>query len=99
MGARHLREQAELEEASASARRQRGVAMQRSPNPWEIFDQLPPGRSALPAAVTAMVAAIAGFLTRQSRQPAPPGLPTLGRFQRDQWIPALEWLARRTDWP
>lgn len=74
------------------------IAMQRGPKPWEIFDSHPLGRTAPPAAVTAVVAAVAGFMVRGSRLPPPPGLPTVRAFQRDQGIPALEWLKRRTGW-
>jgi hypothetical protein len=48
--------------------------------------------------VTSVVAAVAGFMIRGSRLPAPPGLPTVRAFQRDQGVPALEWLKRRTGW-
>jgi aminoglycoside phosphotransferase (APT) family kinase protein len=74
------------------------VAMQRGPMPWEIFDTHPVAQGADPERVTAVIAAIAGFFICQSRLPAPPGLPTLRRFQREQGIPALEWLKRRTGW-
>jgi len=74
------------------------VAMQGGPKPWEIFDAHPLGRTAPAAAVTAVVAAVAGFMIRGSRLPAPPGLPTVRAFQRDQGLPALEWLKRRTGW-
>lgn len=74
------------------------IAMQRGPKPWEIFDSHPLGRTAPPAAVTAVVAALTGFMVRGSRLPPPPGLPTVRAFQRDQGIPALEWLKRRTGW-
>ena len=75
------------------------VAMQHGPKPWEIFDAHPLGRGAPAAAVTAVVAAAAGFMIRGSRLPPPPGLPTVRAFQRDQGVPALEWLKRRTGWP
>jgi aminoglycoside phosphotransferase (APT) family kinase protein len=74
------------------------VAMQGGPKPWEIFDAHPLGRSAPEAAVTAVVAAVAGFMIRGSRLPPPPGLPTVRAFQRDQGLPALEWLKRRIGW-
>jgi len=74
------------------------VAMQGGPRPWEIFDVHPLGRRAPAAAVTAVVAAVAGFMIRGSRLPPPPGLPTVRAFQRDQGLPALEWLKRRTGW-
>ena len=72
--------------------------MQQGPKPWEIFDAHPLGRRAPAAAVTAVVAAAAGFMIRGSRLPPPPGLPTVRAFQRDQGVPALEWLKRRTGW-
>ena len=74
------------------------VAMQGGPKPWEIFDEHPLGREAPAAAVTAVVAGVAGFMIRGSRLPPPPGLPTVRAFQRDQGVPALEWLKRRTGW-
>ena len=74
------------------------VAMQGGPKPWEVFDSHPLGRDAPAAAVTAVVAAAAGFMIRGSRLPPPPGLPTVRAFQRDQGVPALEWLKRRTGW-
>ena len=75
------------------------IAMQGGPKPWEIFDSHPLGRRAPDREVTAVLAAVSGYLVRQSRLPAPPGLPTLRAFQRDQGIPAMEWLMRRTGWP
>lgn len=75
------------------------IAMQGGPKPWEIFDSHPLGRRAPDRKVTAVLAAVAGYFVRQSRLPAPPGLPTLRAFQRDQGIPASEWLMRRTGWP
>ena len=74
------------------------IAMQGGPRPWEIFDAHPLGRDAPPGAVTAVVAALAGYFVQRSRLPAPPGLPTLRAFQREQGVPALEWLMRRTPW-
>jgi aminoglycoside phosphotransferase (APT) family kinase protein len=75
------------------------IAMQGGPKPWEIFDSHPLGRDAPDRAVTSVLAAVAGYLVRQSRLPSPAGLPTLRAFQRDQGIPAIEWLMRRTGWP
>ena len=75
------------------------IAMQGGPKPWEIFDSHPLGRRAPDREVTAVLAALAGYFDHQSRLPAPPGLPTLRAFQRDQGIPAVEWLMRRTGWP
>ncbi|MCK2215138.1 aminoglycoside phosphotransferase family protein [Actinomadura sp. ATCC 31491] len=67
------------------------VGMQGGPRPWELFDDPDP-------AVTAVVAALAGYFVRQSRQPAPPGLPTVREFQGAQGVVALDWLRRRTGW-
>ena len=75
------------------------IAMQGGPKPWEIFDSHPLGHRAPEREVTAVLAAVTGYFIRQSRLPSPPGLPTLRAFQRDQGIPALEWLMRRTGWP
>jgi hypothetical protein len=74
------------------------VAMQRGPQPWEIFDGHPLARAVPDDRVTAMVAVITGFFIRQSGLPSPPGLPTIRAFQRDQGLPALAWLKRRTGW-
>ena len=51
-----------------------------------------------PGAVTAVLAALTGFFVRQSRQPPPPGLPTLRVFQAAQGRTALAWLKVRTTW-
>jgi len=72
------------------------VAMQGGPKPWDIFDTHPLARGIPDERATALVAAITGFFVWQSRQPSPPGLPTIRAFQRDQGLPALEWLKRRT---
>jgi aminoglycoside phosphotransferase (APT) family kinase protein len=74
------------------------VTMQGGPKPWQIFDRHPLGQAAPADAATAVLAAVTGFLVRQSRLPAPPGLPTLRAFQRDQGVPALDWLKQRTGW-
>jgi hypothetical protein len=52
-----------------------------------------------PRAVTTTLAAWTGFLVSASRQPPPPGLPTLRAFQLGQGLVALDWLRRRTGWP
>lgn len=74
------------------------VAMQGGPEPWSIFDASPVGRSAPPEAVTAVLAALAGFLVWNSCRPPPPGLPTLRSFQRAQGLATLRWLRQRTTW-
>jgi aminoglycoside phosphotransferase (APT) family kinase protein len=75
------------------------IAMQGGPKPWEIFATHPLGSHAPDREVTAVLAAVSGYFVRQSRLGAPPGLPTLRAFQRDQGTPAVEWLMRRTGWP
>lgn len=67
------------------------VGMQGGPPPHELFTDPDP-------AVTAVVAAMAGYFVRQARQPDPPGLPTVREFQRAQGVVALDWLRRRTGW-
>ncbi|WP_329084807.1 phosphotransferase family protein [Streptosporangium sp. NBC_01469] len=74
------------------------VRMQGGPPPEEVFTAHPVGWDADPAAVTAVLAALTGFFVRQSRQPDPPGLPTLRAFQAAQGKTALEWLRTRTAW-
>jgi aminoglycoside phosphotransferase (APT) family kinase protein len=74
------------------------VAMQGGPRPEELVAQHPHGRCVDSDALTAVVAAVAGFFTREGLQPAPPGLPTLRPFQASQGEVARSWLARRTGW-
>lgn len=50
-----------------------------------------------PADVTAVIAGLAAFFTDRCREPDPPGLPTLRRFQRDQAAVMLPWLRARLD--
>ncbi|MGA5447146.1 phosphotransferase family protein [Streptomyces umbrinus] len=71
------------------------VRAQGGPDPEVLFTEHPLGRTADPAGVTATLAALAGYFVRQSRRPAPPGLPTLRAFQRAQGDAALEWLRKR----
>ncbi|MCK9901956.1 aminoglycoside phosphotransferase [Parafrankia colletiae] len=74
------------------------VRMQGGPAPEDVFDVHPVARGADADAVTATIAALAGFFVRQSLQPAPPGLPTLRPFQAAQGRAALDWLRIRTGW-
>jgi Ser/Thr protein kinase RdoA (MazF antagonist) len=48
--------------------------------------------------VNAWVAAIAGYLTRMSLLPPPPGLPTVRAFQAAQATVTRRWLAERCGW-
>lgn len=56
------------------------------------------GASAPAAGVDAVVCALAGYFAQRSRQPAPPGLPTLREFQRPYAASTLTWVRRRTGW-
>jgi aminoglycoside phosphotransferase (APT) family kinase protein len=74
------------------------VGMRGGPPPAEVFDRHPVAAGADPAGVTAVVAALAGFMLGHARLPAPPGLPTLRPFQHAQGVVALDWLRTRTAW-
>lgn len=69
------------------------------PEPEEIFQASAIGRSADHAAVNVFLASIAGFFTRMSLLPPPPGLPSLRSFQAAQGAIARTWLQRRIDLP
>ncbi|MFG2967277.1 aminoglycoside phosphotransferase family protein [Streptomyces sp. NPDC048288] len=71
------------------------VRAQGGPDPEGVFGAHPLGRDADRDAVTAALAALAGFFLEHSVRPAPPGLPTLRAFQRAQGDAALEWLRTR----
>ena len=75
------------------------VTMQGGPDPEPTFAAHPVAAGADPEAVTTALAAVAGFLIGGSRQPPPPGLPTLRGFQLGQGLVALDWLRQRTGWP
>jgi Phosphotransferase enzyme family len=74
------------------------VAMQGGPQPEDIFARSSGAHMADPGAVTAGLAAVAGYFTYQALQPPPPGLPTVRAFQSAQGVIARQWLARRTGW-
>jgi aminoglycoside phosphotransferase (APT) family kinase protein len=74
------------------------VTMQGGPSPEELIDRHPACRTVDPDAITATVAAIAGFFTHRALQPPPPGLPTVRAFQAAQGTVARQWLAERTGW-
>lgn len=71
------------------------VQMQGGPPPEALLAMHPATRGADPTAITAAVAAFAGYLTHASLQPPPPALPTLRAFQAAQGVVAREWLAQR----
>ncbi|MFD5727019.1 aminoglycoside phosphotransferase family protein [Streptomyces sp. NPDC058368] len=65
------------------------------PDPEALFTAHPLGRDADPAAVTAVLAAVAGYFAEHTLRPDPPGLPTLRAFQAAQGAAALTWLRQR----
>jgi hypothetical protein len=69
------------------------VAMQGGPEPAALLARSRAGQGASREAVTAVVCALAGFFTESALRPAPPGLPTLRRFQAAQGEVARRWLA------
>jgi len=71
------------------------VTMQGGPEPEALLFRHPAARAADPAAITAALAAVAGFFTHRALQPPPPGLPTVRAFQAAQGTIARRWLARR----
>ena len=64
------------------------VRVQGGPQPELLFGRHAVARGVDPDAVTAVLAAVAGYLVRESRQPTPPGLPGLHAFQQDHSRPA-----------
>ncbi len=72
------------------------VAMQGGLRPEQLLTRYPAARSADPAAITAAVAATAGYFTHRALQPPPPGLPTLREFQAAQGAVARDWTTIRT---
>jgi aminoglycoside phosphotransferase (APT) family kinase protein len=74
------------------------ITLEGGPPPGEILAAHPVTRGADPQAVTAVVAALAGYFIHQSRQPGPPGIPTLRAAQAAQGKVALDWLRARTGW-
>jgi hypothetical protein len=74
------------------------VAMQAGPDPETLWSRSQSSRGADPQAVSAVIAAVAGFFTYHSLMPPPPGLPTLRPFQAAQGEVARRWLADRTGW-
>ncbi|NUS16624.1 MAG: aminoglycoside phosphotransferase family protein [Streptomyces sp.] len=71
------------------------VHMQGGPPPERVFARHKVAAGTDPDAVTAVLAAFAGFLLGHARRPSPPGLPTLRAFQAAQGRAALSWLRTR----
>jgi len=69
------------------------VAMQGGPEPAALLARSRAGRAVSRDALAAFVCALAGYFTERSLRPAPPGLPTVRRFQAAQGEVARLWLA------
>lgn len=74
------------------------VTMQGGPTPELLLKRHPAYRDTDPGAVTAVVAAVAGYFTHRALQPPPAGLPTVRAFQAAQGIVARRWVMERTGW-
>jgi Phosphotransferase enzyme family len=74
------------------------VALQGGPDPEWVLGRAGSADGADPDAVTAVVAAVAGYFTWSAGLPSPPGLPTLRAFQAALGEHARAWLRRRTGW-
>jgi hypothetical protein len=74
------------------------VNMQGGPDPEELLNRHPAARTADPDAISAVIAAVAGFFTNQSLQPPAPGIPGIRNFQASQGVIARRWLQDRTGW-
>lgn len=60
-----------------------------------LLRRLPVTADVDPAAVTGVLAGLAGFFLDGARQPPPVGIPTVRAFQRAQGDAVLPWVARR----
>jgi len=73
------------------------VYMQGGPKPDELLRMVPlddvDGDD-----VNAVIASLTGYFLAYSRQPPPPGIPTVRAFQAAQGEVALAWLRKRTGW-
>lgn len=74
------------------------VSMQGGPSPEDFLAAFPESRRIDPAAIDAVLAAIAGYFTHRALQPAGKGLPTVRAFQAAQGTVARSWLAERLGW-
>lgn len=69
-----------------------------APPPAVLFAHHPIGAEADGDAVNAFLAALAGYFTRMSLQPPPPGIETVRSFQAAQGAITRAWLAERLGW-
>jgi len=68
------------------------------PAPGDVFTDRPLGRAGDPDAVDAYLCALAGYFTRQSLRPPPPGIEAVRGFQAAQGDVCRAWLADRRGW-
>lgn len=73
------------------------IRLQQGPLPETIWAASALASQADPDAVTAVVAALAGYFASRSRQPAPQGIPTVRDFQRAQGEVAISWVRARIE--
>lgn len=71
------------------------IVMHGGGDPEPLWRDYPPARGADPAAVTAVLAALVGFLLWLSMRPPPPNLPRIREFQRAAGETGLAWLRQR----
>ncbi|MGH9047769.1 MAG: phosphotransferase [Acidimicrobiales bacterium] len=74
------------------------VALEKGPDPETLFGMYRLRGWSDAEQITAMVSGIAGYFAYHETLPAPPGLPTLRRFQAAQGAITLAWLRERTRW-
>jgi len=74
------------------------IQLDGGPPPEVICAAHPLIQAADPDAVSAVATALTGYFVDGSRQPPPPGLPTLRKFQRAQGDIGLAWIRLRTGW-
>ena len=67
-------------------------------DPEAVLAATSAGRTASPAAVNALLAALTGMMEWLRRQPPPPGIDTVRAFQAAQARVGGAWLQRRTGW-
>ena len=71
------------------------VALDGGPGPEQVIERYGLFAGVDDEDLTAVLAALTGFLLRASLDPPPPGIPTVRRFQAAQGALALAWLRRR----
>ena len=69
------------------------VATQGGPETAALLARTRVGRAVGRETLAALVCALAGYFTERSLRPAPPGLPTVRRFQAAQGEVTRRWLA------